>query len=186
MNGPMNKRPETKHIPDDIWKGIVRHGVTPSMNMIVDDGNGAFLFLLRGNEPAKGQLWIPGGRIRNGETKLHAIHRLMLGEVGVGEHEYDVLLVSDRHNEEIFHVKHMDQEHAKARYGEGVETVHYWGGISYLRLKPGAKPDITVDDQSHHFEWLTELPPNAHEYLVWYFRVAAEAGLPVPALPAKA
>lgn len=164
---------------------MVRHGVTPSMNMIVNDGNGAFLFLLRGNEPAKGHLWIPGGRIRNGETKADAIRRLMEGEVGLRDDDYDVLLASDRHNEEIFHVKHMDQEHAKKRYGDGVEHVHYWGGVSYLRLKPGAKPDITLDDQSHRFEWRTELPPNPHEYLIWYFRVAEEAGLPVPPLPER-
>lgn len=173
-------RPEENMVPSDIWKGMVRHGVTPSMNMIVNDGRNAFLFLLRGNEPAKGHLWIPGGRIRNGETKLHAIHRLMRGEVGVQEDQYDVLHVSDRHNEEIFEVKHMDQDHAKARYGEGVDHVHYWGGVSYLQLKTGAKPDITVDDQSHHFEWLTELPKNPHPYLQWYFDTIREAGFPVP------
>lgn len=179
----MTQRPEAKHIPDDLWKGMVRHGVTPSMNMIVDDGSGAFLFLLRGNEPAKGHLWIPGGRIKNGETKLHAIHRLMRGEVGVEPDHYDVLHVSDRHNEEIFRVEHMDKEHALARYGEGVEHVHYWGGVSYLRLKPGAAPEITLDDQSHRFEWRRELPPDPHEYLAWYFRVIREAGFPVPNPP---
>lgn len=52
----MTKRPEEKLIPEDLWKGIVRHGVTPSMNMIVDDGSGRFLFLHRSNEPAKGHL----------------------------------------------------------------------------------------------------------------------------------
>lgn len=182
----MMKRPEEKFIPEDLWKGIVRHGVTPSMNMIVDDGSGQFLFLHRSNEPAKGHLWIPGGRIRNGETALHAIHRLMRGEVGVEPDAYDVLLVSDRHNEEIFPVKHMDQEHAKARYGDGVDHVHYWGGVSYLRLKPGVVPDISLDEQSHGFEWRTELPHAPHEYLLWYFRVARDAGLPVPTLPSGA
>lgn len=181
----MNKRPETKHIPGDAWKSMVRHGVTPSMNMIVDDGTGAFLFFLRGNEPAKGHLWIPGGRIRNGETKLHAIHRLMRGEAGLEPEQYDVLLVSDRHNEELFHVKHMDQDHARARYGDDVEMVHYWGGVSYLRLKPGMVHEVSLDDQSHGFEWRRTLPPNPHEYLLWYFRVAQEAGLPVPPLPER-
>jgi colanic acid biosynthesis protein WcaH len=180
----MMHRPEERLIPEDSWKSMVRHGVTPSMNMIVNDGNDAFLFLLRGNEPAKGQLWIPGGRIRNGETTLHAIHRLMLGEVGVHPDHYDVNMVSDRHNEELFHVKHMDQAHARARYGDEVETVHYWGGVSYVTLKPGAAPEITLDDQSHAFHWLKELPKNPHEYLLWYFRVAEDAGFPVPSLPA--
>ena len=179
----MTNRPEAKHIPDDVWKGMVRHGVTPSMNMIVNDGTDAFLFLLRGNEPAKGHLWVPGGRIRNGETTLHAIHRLMRGEVGLEPDGYEILHVSDRHNEEIFPVADMDREHALQRYGEDVDHVHYWGGISYLRLKPGAAAKITLDDQSHRFEWLKELPPNPHEYLLWYFRVAAKAGFPVPTLP---
>jgi len=80
----------------------------------------------------------------------------------------------------------MDQEHAKKRYGDDIEHVHYWGGVSYLQLKPSAKPDITLDDQSHRFEWLRELPPHPHEYLVWYFRVMKEAGYAVPELPEQA
>ncbi len=179
----MNKRPETKHVPEDAWKSMVRHGVTPSMNMVVDDGDGNYLLLLRGNEPVKGHLWVPGGRIRNGETKLHALHRLMQGEIGLSPDQYEVLHVSDRHNEEIFAVHEMDQEHAKARYGEGVDHVHYWGGISYVRLKPGVKDRITLDDQSHHFQWIKELAPGTHPYMLWYFRVIKEAGFPIPTLP---
>lgn len=182
----MTKRPESNHIPSDIWKGIVRHGVTPSMNMVVDDGNGSFLFVLRGNEPVKGHWWVPGGRVRNGETALGAVHRLMLQEVGIEPDHYDVLHVSDRHNEELFLVEHMDPEHAKKRYGEGVDVVHYWGGVSYLRLKPGAKPEVSLDDQSHHFQWLKETAPDPHPYLRWYFDVVREAGYPVPTVPGDA
>jgi ADP-ribose pyrophosphatase YjhB (NUDIX family) len=179
-------KPEKKTMPDDLWKGMVRHGVTPSLNLLINDGNGAFLFLLRANEPAKGQWWVPGGRIRNGETKLHAVHRLAREEIGLEPESYDLRHISDRHNEEIFHVKHMDAEHALKRYGEGIDHVHYWGGAAYMTLKPGMAPNIVLDDQSSDWAWLKELPANPHEYLVWYFRVMADAGYPVLPLPETA
>lgn len=174
-------KPEAKHIPDDAWKSMVRHGITPSMNLVVNDGTGAFLFLMRSNEPMKGRWWVPGGRIKNGETKEAAVRRLAHGELGLAEGDYDVLHVSDRHNEEIFHVHHMDADHAKARYGDDIETVHYWGGVSYLRMKGGAA--IELDSQSAGFEWFREIPADPHEYLLWYFRVVRDAGFPVPPLP---
>jgi ADP-ribose pyrophosphatase YjhB (NUDIX family) len=176
-------RPERRRIPGDIWKGIVRYGITPSINLVINDGTGSFLFLERGNEPAMGHLWVPGGRIRNSETSEQAVHRLAEEEIGLLPGMYDLLHVSDRHNEEIFPVAAMDPTHAAERYGPEVEYVHYWGGMAYLMLQPGTKPEITLDDQSKGYTWLRELPMDPHEYLVWYFQIAHEAGFSVPKLP---
>ncbi len=176
-------RPERRRIPEDTWKGMVRYGVTPSMNLLMNDGTGAFLFLERKNEPAMGHWWVPGGRIRNGETAEQAVYRLAEEEIGLLPDMYDVQHVSDRHNEEIFPVAAMDPAHAVERYGPDVTHVHYWGGMAYLTLKPGTTPDISLDDQSSGYAWKQDLPRDLHDYVVWYFRIAHEAGFSVPKLP---
>ena len=48
--------------------------------IIVDD---KLLFLRRSNEPAKGQWWFPGGRIRRGESLKQALHRKIKEETGL-------------------------------------------------------------------------------------------------------
>lgn len=178
-------RPERRRIPGDIWKGIVRYGVTPSINLLINDGTGSFLFLERGNEPAMGHWWVPGGRLRNNETAKQAVHRLAEEEVGLLPEMYDLLHVSDRHQEELFPVAAMDQAHVVERYGPDVTHVHYWGSMAYMTLKPGMKPEITLDDQSKGYAWKRELPADPHEYLLWYFQTAADAGFTVPTLPER-
>ena len=174
----MTNRPEAKRIPDDAWKGIVRYGVTPSLNLAIDDGTGAVLFLERMNEPVKGRMWLPGGRVRNGETREAAVARLAMDELGLPADAFGIAHLSDRSNDEMFRIADMgDRDAAIARYGEGVETVHYWGGVALLRTK--GRPALSLDSQSGRAEWLRVLPENAHPYLRWYFRTLAEAGFPL-------
>ncbi len=172
-------RPEVKLVPDEIWQGMVRYGVTPSMNIVLDNGRDEFLFVLRGNEPVKGHLWVPGGRLRNGETREQAVIRIAEEEIGVRAGLYDILHISDRSNEEIYPIAEMgDQEEAMKRYGPGVKTVHYWGGVSYVKLHSEAA--ITLDSQSKGYEWLSAMPKNPHPYLQWYVDTVKQAGFPVP------
>ncbi len=176
-NRAMANRPEEHRIPNDMWKGIVRYGVTPSMNLVINDGFGAFLFLERMNEPVKGHWWVPGSRLYNGETKDAAIVRILEQELGLREESVDILHISDKTNEEIYPFESLsDQQDALERYGHDVTAVHYWAGVSYLQVKPGAKMDISLDSQSGGFQWLRELPANAHPYLHWYFQMVRDAG----------
>lgn len=73
-----------------------------AIDLLVRDSQGRYLLGLRGNPPARGRWFVPGGRIRKGETLDHAVARLARQELGmvvhlprwtlmgVYEHFYDV------------------------------------------------------------------------------------------------
>lgn len=85
-------------IPDDEWAIIVRHVPIVSVDLLVRY-DGGILFGKRTNEPAKGEWFIPGGRVQKGETRHNAVHRVASGELdisvdiveslGAFEHIYD-------------------------------------------------------------------------------------------------
>ncbi|QDX40828.1 GDP-mannose mannosyl hydrolase [Salarchaeum sp. JOR-1] len=69
-------------IPDDVWADIVEHVPIPSVDLLVtcDDG---ILLAKRQNDPAKGEWFVPGGRIQKGESLTEAVHRVSEAELGV-------------------------------------------------------------------------------------------------------
>jgi colanic acid biosynthesis protein WcaH len=73
-----------------------------SIDLLVRDERGRYLLGLRGNPPAQGAWFVPGGRIRKGEPLARALERLADEELGLSlpaaswrlhgvyEHFYDV------------------------------------------------------------------------------------------------
>lgn len=73
-----------------------------SIDLLVRDQRGRYLLGLRGNPPAQGRWFVPGGRIRKGEALAQALERLAGEELGmtlppahwrlrgVYEHFYDI------------------------------------------------------------------------------------------------
>ncbi len=71
-------------------------------------GEGGYLLGMRNNQPAKGNWFVPGGRIFKNETISHAIKRISIKEIGVEinikdvgfygvfEHFYDNSFVSSK------------------------------------------------------------------------------------------
>lgn len=70
-------------IPDDIWADIVEHVPIPSVDLVVKC-DGGILLAKRQNEPAKGEWFVPGGRIQKGESLTEAVHCVAEEELGVG------------------------------------------------------------------------------------------------------
>ena len=68
-------------IPEDEWKIIVRKMPIVSVDLIVLLDGGAVLGK-RCNEPAKGEWFVPGGRVRKGERLEDAVHRIAREELG--------------------------------------------------------------------------------------------------------
>jgi len=78
-----------------------------SIDLIIR-GEGGYLLGMRNNQPAKGNWFVPGGRIFKNETISHAIKRISTKEVGVEvnikdvdfygifEHFYDNSFVSNK------------------------------------------------------------------------------------------
>lgn len=76
-------------IPDDVWRDIVEHVPIPSVDLLVvtDD---SLLLAKRQNEPAKGEWFVPGGRVQKGESLEEAVHRVAKAELGV-----DVVIIDE-------------------------------------------------------------------------------------------
>ena len=69
-------------IPDDVWADIVTHAPVPSVDLVVDCAEGVLL-ARRQNEPAKGEWFVPGGRVRKGEPIHQTVHRVAREELAV-------------------------------------------------------------------------------------------------------
>ncbi len=54
-----------------------------SIDLIVEDQQGAILLGMRNNPPARGNFFVPGGRIHKNETLEHAFARISLEEIGL-------------------------------------------------------------------------------------------------------
>jgi colanic acid biosynthesis protein WcaH len=64
------------------WETIVRNVPIASVDLIVRHEGGIVLGR-RANEPAKGEWFVPGGRIERGERIVEAVHRVAREELGV-------------------------------------------------------------------------------------------------------
>ncbi len=70
-------------IHEELYSQIVQVMPIPCVDLIVSDERGRILLLRRGNEPAKGQWWFPGGRVYHGETRGAAVARKLKEECGL-------------------------------------------------------------------------------------------------------
>ncbi|MFC7078913.1 GDP-mannose mannosyl hydrolase [Halorussus caseinilyticus] len=87
-----------QRIPDDEWKSIVRNVPIVSVDLVVRHDGGVVLGK-RTNEPAKGEWFVPGGRLHKNERLEDAVARIareelgvevtIVGRLGAYEHLYD-------------------------------------------------------------------------------------------------
>jgi colanic acid biosynthesis protein WcaH len=122
-------------IPDDVWSDIVEHVPIPSVDLLVvtDD---SLLLAKRENEPAKGEWFVPGGRIQKGESLEEAVHRVareelsvnveIMEELGAYDHLYETADVSDIGGKHYVahgyvvrpssNIVDLDEQHSEAKY----------------------------------------------------------------------
>ncbi|GAB3691606.1 GDP-mannose mannosyl hydrolase [Salinarchaeum chitinilyticum] len=70
------------YIDDETWRTIVQSMPIPSVDLVVNCPEGILLGK-RANEPAKGEWFVPGGRIQKGEPIQGAVHRIAEEELGI-------------------------------------------------------------------------------------------------------
>lgn len=92
---------DTPELTDAEFAEVVRLAPLVSIDLIVSDGKSKLLLGMRRNPPAARCWFVPGGRVRKGETLLVALRRLGRAELGadlepeawrfcgVGEHFYE-------------------------------------------------------------------------------------------------
>lgn len=67
--------PSHDRIPDRVWETIVRNVPIVSVDLVVRSPDGVIL-TKRMNEPAKGEWFVPGGRVHKHERLTDAVHRV--------------------------------------------------------------------------------------------------------------
>ncbi len=145
----------------EIFRQTVRHFPTVSVNIVAQRPDGAFLFLKRRNNPVKGEWWLPGGRILNGETIRDAMLPVLLQETGLAG---ELVAVSPEYLEEIYDTSSFTADDWKL-YDPATTRVHYVATVGFARVSEDA---ISLDDQSEDVLWSKTLPSD-HPYLRRYF-----------------
>ncbi|MFC4521571.1 GDP-mannose mannosyl hydrolase [Cupriavidus pinatubonensis] len=69
-------------LSSDDFLSVVRLAPLVAIDLIVTDPRGAVLLGCRRNRPAQGSWFVPGGRIRKGETLDDAFRRIVRDELG--------------------------------------------------------------------------------------------------------
>jgi ADP-ribose pyrophosphatase YjhB (NUDIX family) len=101
----------------------------------------SLLFLKRKNQPAMGQWWFAGGRIRKGESLEEALHREVKEELGLEISTYKLINAYSR----VFPERHDIT-------------------IAYLcKCKEGK---VTLNSEHSEYELLKSIPVGLHPYLL--------------------
>ena len=135
---------------------------TISLNLIVENDQGEFLFVMRGKQPVKGYWWLPGGRMLNGESIEGAARRIVLEETGL---DAEVRWISPEYAMEIFELGELDDQEREI-YSESMPGFHYLTIPIHLRVDGSAA--VEVDWQSRQARWSRE-NLSTHEYIAKYF-----------------
>ena len=123
-------------IPEELYSQILQVMPIPCVDLLVVDGFGNVLLLLRKDEPAAGQWWFPGGRVLFGESREEAAKRKLMDECGLVATQFDEIGTHDL----FFDIAHGVRLHS-------VTTV--------FMAKVARESNIQLDSQSLEAKWLS-------------------------------
>lgn len=101
---------------------------------------GRLLLMRRNNEPAKDLWFVPGGRVRLGETLERAAHRVLSDETGL----------------------------RCRRIEKKGSMTHLWPDAQYVSIffrADAENDDVRLDAQHSAFKWISEPSEELHPYL---------------------
>lgn len=142
-------------IPPAEWATIVEHVPIVSVDLVVLAGGGVVLGR-RENDPAKGEWFVPGGRVWKFEPLEDTVHRVAEAELGVGV-EIIERLGAYEHFYKRADVPDVDEKHYVAN-GFVVET-------------DGS--NMHADDQHGDVRVFENLPDSLYKYVAAYLRNAS-------------
>lgn len=148
--------------PLDVFAAIVEYFPTVSLNLIVENDRGEFLFVMRSKQPVKDYWWLPGGRMLSGELIPEAAQRILREETGI---DGTVEWVSPEFVMEIFEVGELDEQE-RALYSPDIERFHYF--TVPIHLKVAGDTTVAMDAQSKQYRWSRE-NISTHAYIAQYF-----------------
>ena len=135
-----NSNKKCNYIPQKTYDMILKCIPIVSVEalIVIDD---ALLFMRRNNEPARGEWWFPGGRIRKGESPKETLHRKIKEEIGLEISSHKFINVYSR----VFH--------------ERLDLT-----IAYLcRCKKGR---IKLNTEHSEYRLFSKNPNSLHPYLI--------------------
>jgi colanic acid biosynthesis protein WcaH len=142
----------------ETFSTVIKSAPLISIDLVVENTHGDFLFGCRNNRPAKGFWFVPGGRIMKDESMADAFKRLTLNELGV---EFKICQA-----ECIGPFEHFYSDNVT---GENFST-HYIA-LGY-RLVVDALPNLPKE-QHCDYKWLSIekllLDSTVHKHSRWYF-----------------
>ena len=135
----MPTKQETDYISTHIYNKIVKLIPIVSVEAAIQI-EGAFLLLKRNNQPAKGEWWFPGGRIKKGETLQQALIREVKEETGLTITQHKLINVYSR----VFPERH---------------------DITIAYLCRAEKQEITLNNEHQEYKLLSNPPDGLHPYI---------------------
>jgi len=134
-------------IPQELYNQIISHVPIACVDIaIISDG--AVLLVMRKDAPAKGQWWLPGGRVLKGEMMRDAALRKAREEVGAECHAGPIIYTA----ETIF------------PDGPGGIPIHSINSCFFLY--PVSNDGIPrLDNHHEEFRWVRRVEPELHPYV---------------------
>lgn len=137
-----------RFIPDKLYRQIIAQVPVACVDVAIV-ARGAVLLLKRKDPPAKGQWWVPGGRVLKGEMMRDTAARKAREEAGVACHVGPIIHTA----ETIF------------PDGPGGIPIHSINSCFFLYpVDPDFKPKL----DTHHgdYKWVCSIPKGLHPYVV--------------------
>jgi len=149
----------TDWIPNAVWDDIVSNVPIVSVDLVVHTPDGIVLGK-RTNKPAKGEWFVPGGRVHKHERLTEAVDRIATEELGV-----DTLNIQESLGA---------YEHIYATGGADGSGKHYLAN-GFVVETDSAVNKMVSDEQHSTIRGFApaELPTTLHEYTAAYLRDAA-------------
>ncbi|HMP73307.1 MAG TPA: NUDIX domain-containing protein [Kiritimatiellia bacterium] len=137
----------TSFIDHDLYKKILEAVPIACVDVaIVVDGS--VLLALRKDDPAKGQWWLPGGRVHKGEKLKEAAARKAREEVGLECHVGPAIHTA----ETVF---------PDGPYGVAVHSIN----TCFFLYPKGPVDECKLDDHHEAVRWIREIPSGLHPYV---------------------
>lgn len=154
----------TDWIPESVWENIVRHVPIVSVDLVIQTPDGVVLGK-RANEPAKGEWFVPGGRIHKRERLTDAVDRVAAEELGVETVRIQESLGA--------------YEHIYDSGGADESGKHYLAN-GFVVETDTTIDEMSLDDQHTDLRGFETgaLPISLHEYSAAYLRDAESVAYP--------
>lgn len=146
------------------FEAVVRNTVLVGIDLLLINERGEVLVGMRRSAPARGLLFVPGGRVRKGESLAEALQRVVKRETGLEVSPQDAVLqgVYDHFYEDSF-------------FGPEISTQY---SVIACRCRVRSGELLTPDDQHESLVFMAIdallADPRVHPYTKNYFREGAD------------